>query len=376
MTNIFASPFRIFFMSCSLWAVLAIPIWIGALNGYVSFPGKVIPLVWHQQEMIFGFMNAAIAGFFLTAVCVWTSTKPLRGGLLVGLWLVWLLGRFAIFGGDELYLLMNLLFFPLVIADGGRRIIKVKQKRQYPLLALLVLLYLSQTLILFEPSTGLVQSNLLLIAILALLIGGRITPAFSTNWAKRSGLNKVNVKTFPLIEKLTWLSTIALFVSVQFELNYVIPYIAISAAGVCLIRVIGWNGWAFYAEPLLWILHLSLLWVSVAFLFLSLGYFEIVNAKAWVHALTIGAIGSLILGVITRVPLGHTGRPLVLPKFMAFGYWFIQAAAFFRVATASNWVPWHLGITLSTILWTLSFVLYLYLYLPILLAPRVDGAPG
>lgn len=123
LSQLFSYPFRIFFLSLTVLAIVAIPVWVLEVTGVVQLPLALPALFWHQHEMLFGFLSAAIAGFLLTAVCVWTQTNRTHGALLAGLWGVWLAGRLLLaFGGnlpDWLVQGVNLAFLPLVMVDAG-----------------------------------------------------------------------------------------------------------------------------------------------------------------------------------------------------------------------------------------------------------------
>ncbi len=151
---------------------------------------------------------------------------------------------------------------------------------------------------------------------------------------------------------------------------------AIMTALLTVVRLYLWRGWLCRQEPLLWILHLSLLWIPIALLLLAghqlLGW----PALAWQHAMGIGAMGGLILGVMTRVALGHTGRPLRLPSGMVTAYGLVQVAVILRLITVFEVFPWRWGVILSATAWVMVFVLFLWRYLPVLWRPRVDGKPG
>src|SRR5690606_5956756 len=142
-------------------------------------------------------------------------------------------------------------------------------------------------------------------------------------------------------------------------------------------RLAQWSGWRATSEPLLWILHLAYSWIVAALLLREASVFSsVLAASLWQHALGAGAMGSLILGVMTRVALGHTGRPLKLPRFGWIIYVAISIAAVVRLAAAANLLDYRLGITLAAISWILAYALFTLIYWPILTSPRHDGKPG
>lgn len=378
--QLFAYPFRIFFLSMALLGMLAIPLWVLQVAGAIQLPLAMPGIFWHQHEMLFGFLSAAIAGFLLTAVCVWTQTERSHGFRLLMLWLVWLAGRGLLaFGANAPEWLVqgvNLAFLPLVMLDAGWRIWVAKQKRQIMILVLLGLLWAMQIGFVTQFNPGFSYGALVMAMALISVIGGRITPAFSKGWLRQQGLDPELIKTRPALDVAVLVNMIVLMLALVLGWQMLAAVLAISAAVLILVRLAGWKGWLMRSEPLLWMLHLSILWVPVALALLAgtllLGW----PSNAWTHAVGTGAIACLILGVIARVALGHTGRPLTLPKGMVLAFVAIHLAAVIRVATAFDAVPWQAGIGASTLLWLVAYGLFLLRYTRILASPRADGRDG
>ncbi|MBC7183753.1 MAG: NnrS family protein [Marinobacter sp.] len=378
--QLFSYPFRIFFLSMTVLALLAIPLWVMQVTGVISLPLALPGLFWHQHEMLFGFLSAAIAGFLLTAVCVWTQTERTHGVRLAMLWGVWLAGRLLLaFGAglpDWLVHGVNLAFLPLVMLDAGWRIWHARQKRQLMILLVLGLLWLMQAGFVTRLDMTFSYGALIMAMALISIIGGRITPAFTTGWLRQRGLDSTAVKTVTALDMGTLFSLILLLASLVTGWQMVTGILAIVAGSLMLVRLAGWKGWLVRSEPLLWILHLSILWVPVALFLLAGTLLAGWPSNAWSHAAGTGAVACLILGVIARVSLGHTGRPLVLPKGMVAAFIAIHLAALIRVLTAFEVIPWHPGIGSSTLLWLFAFGVFLYRYTGILASPRPDGKTG
>ncbi|GGE54291.1 short-chain dehydrogenase [Streptosporangium jomthongense] len=380
ISQLFAYPFRIFFLSMTLLAVLVIPLWVLQVTGVINLPLAMPGLFWHQHEMLFGFLSAAIAGFLLTAVCVWTQTERTHGFRLVLLWGVWLAGRLLLaLGADLPYWLVqgfNLAFLPLVMLDAGWRVWRARQKRQLMILVVLGLLWVMQ--IGFVTRLDMAYSHGALIMAMALIsiVGGRITPAFTTGWLRQRGLDANAVKSVPALDMATLFSMILLMASLVTGWQTFTGILAIIAGTLMLVRLANWKGWLVRAEPLLWILHLSILWVPVSLYLLAGTLFAGWPSNAWSHAAGTGAISCLILGVIARVTLGHTGRPLVLPNGMVTAFIAIHLAALIRVLTAFGIIPWNPGIGSSSLLWIFAFGMFLVRYTKILASPRPDGRIG
>jgi uncharacterized protein involved in response to NO len=380
VSQLFSYPFRIFFLSMTVLALAAIPLWVMQVNGVISLPLAMPGLFWHQHEMLFGFLSAAIAGFLLTAVCVWTQTERTHGFRLVLLWGVWLAGRLLLATGAELpYWLVqgvNLAFLPLVMVDAGWRIWHARQKRQLMIMVVLGLLWLMQIGFVTRLEMAFSYGALIMAMALISIIGGRITPAFSTGWLRQRGLDSTAVKTVPALDMATVFSLILLMASLVTGWQTVTGVLALLSGVLMLVRLAGWKGWLVRQEPLLWILHLSILWVPVSLFLLAGTLFAGWPSNAWSHAAGTGAVACLILGVIARVALGHSGRPLVLPKGMVLAFVAIHLAALIRVLTAFEIIPWHPGIGSSTLLWLFAFGMFLYRYTGILASPRPDGREG
>jgi uncharacterized protein involved in response to NO len=380
VSQLFSYPFRIFFLSMTVLALAAIPLWVMQVNGVISLPLAMPGLFWHQHEMLFGFLSAAIAGFLLTAVCVWTQTERTHGIRLVLLWGVWLAGRLLLATGADLPFWLvqgvNLAFLPLVMVDAGWRIWHARQKRQLMIMVVLGLLWLMQIGFVTRLDMAFSYGALIMAMALISIVGGRITPAFSTGWLRQRDLDSTAVKTVPALDMATVFSLILLMASLVTGWQTVTGVLALLSGVLMLVRLAGWKGWLVRREPLLWILHLSILWVPVSLFLLAGTLFAGWPSNAWSHAAGTGAVACLILGVIARVSLGHSGRPLVLPKGMVLAFFAIHLAALIRVLTAFDVISWHPGIGSSTLLWLFAFGVFLYRYTGILASPRPDGREG
>jgi uncharacterized protein involved in response to NO len=211
---------------------------------------------------------------------------------------------------------------------------------------------------------------------LMLVIGGRITPAFSANWLRNVGVKENRITSNAMLEISLMVTLVVLLVAILSGFSPVIAIAASVATILTLIRVILWRPWLVVAEPLLWILHLSIFWIPVSFALLAGSYLFNWPPVAWQHALGIGGVGGLILGVMTRVSLGHTGRPLQLPFGLVSAYLFIQVSVLLRIFTVFEVIPWGWGIMCAGIAWLIAYVIFIVRYNPILCSPRVDGLEG
>jgi uncharacterized protein involved in response to NO len=376
-----ASPFRIFFFVAGVWAVLAVPLWLMMLFGVMPLPTAMPSILWHQHEMLFGWLHAAIAGFLLTAVCVWTQTERLHGWPLLGLVLVWLTSRgLMLVGGglpEALVMGVNLAFLPLVMLDAGRRIVAARQWRQLILLGVLAVLWASQLGFWLGPHGVAREIAMLAVVALMLVIGGRITPAFTAGWLRiRGDAAAERVGNQSWLERAMLALLVVMVLAFLAAPPFVVAILAALLAVVVTVRIALWRGWRARAEPLLWMLHVSLAWIPPALLLLAAGQLQWLPATAWFHAAGVGAMSGLILGVMARVILGHTGRPLVLPRGMPTAFVLLHIGALLRVGAAVGLSPWMPSVLLSAALWVMAFLIFVVLYTPLVLAPRIDGRVG
>lgn len=384
-----AYGFRPFFLLTGLCALLLVLGWIGFLFGGWPLPLGWSPLKWHSHEMLYGLVPAAIAGFLLTAITNWTGAAPLNRGWLLGLVLLWLAGRLAMLLAGWLppllVSLIDLAFLPLLGIYLARVLWRYHNRRNLVMVVILALLTLGNGLMhwgfISGTDLGLRQGQQLgfyLITLLMMVIGGRIIPAFSANWLRQQGGNPEVVRRFGGLDSLA-LASLALLALMDLlgapgALVGVCAWVAALANGL---RLLLWAGWLTAREPLLWILHLGYAWIVIA---LALrGWAALApefSPSLWQHALGIGAIGTLLLGVMTRVAMGHTGRPMQLVRGGLWIYLAILLAAPLRLAAAAGLLDYRLGVTLAALAWILAFGLFVVLYWPILSRPRADGRPG
>jgi len=143
------------------------------------------------------------------------------------------------------------------------------------------------------------------------------------------------------------------------------------------LRLLGWAGWKVHSDPLMWILHLGYAWIPVGLLLLGLSaWIDAVTPSAWLHAVGTGAMGILILGVMSRVCLGHTGRPLKLPATLVPAFWLVIVATILRVAAAMTLLPYRPAVIAAGLAWMAAFTIFAIAYWPIVTRARADGRPG
>lgn len=382
---LFRLGFRPFFLLGALFSCLAMLGWLGQLNNWFALPGIGNPIWWHAHEMLFGFGAAIVAGFLLTAVQNWTAHPGVRSwplALIVGLWVLprcllpWL-------GEDNLILMaLDLAWLPLCAWFLAKPVIMTRQWRNLffvPLLLIMTLLNGASWLWRDEWSAveHLLITTVLLFTTLIAVMGGRVIPFFTARgtgqekappspWLERGALASLWLILLLWLLPDSWTNSL-----------YMVP-LYIVAAGLHLGRQLRWRPGTTLAQPLLWSLHL-------AYLFIPLGLLALAAQAAGLslslslasHLLSAGCMGTMILGMIARVSLGHSGRALHVGRRITLAFALVILSAFMRVLLPLYWPSLTLtGWNLSGWSWIAAYGLFVWVYTPILTRPRTDGRPG
>ncbi|MEW6120680.1 MAG: NnrS family protein [Pseudomonadota bacterium] len=378
----FGLGFRPFFLGAGVHALLLMALWLATLGGHFSPPASPAPVLWHAHEMLFGFAGAVIAGFLLTAVQNWTSMPMTRGAPLAVLFVLWLAARIAFVVPGVPALLtaaIDLVFLPIVGVLVMRPILKVGQQRNAPFPLMLLGLTVANALMHAEfagfaqhtAHTGLVL-GLMLVVLMMVAMGGRVIPYFTDNRVQS------HARRWTLVEWLAPLSTLAVTVVwMATPEGALLAATATVAAFANGLRLAGWQNRRLWSVPLLWVLHMGYGWIVAGFVLLVPAALGALPQTLAVHAFTAGAMGVLILGMMARVSLGHTGRRLEAAPVMAWAFAVLNLAALVRVglplvAPAATPLAWHL----SGGLWIAVYLVFVIVYAPVLLRARVDGKPG
>lgn len=372
--------FRPFFLFAGAWAAVALVIWMVAFLGHVSLPTVFDSMTWHAHEMLFGFAVAAAAGFILTAVTAWTGRSPIQGRLLLLLTALWLAGRVAVATsaviGGWTAAAIDIAFLPALTFVAAREISMARNWRNLPVVVALGALCAANGLFHAQALSvgGAATASRLAIGIFILLIfliGGRIIPAFTRNWLVKRGESRLPA-AFGTVDKVALAATVAALACwVVAPEAAVTGVVAALAALGNLIRLLRWAGERTLGEPLLVILHVGYLWIPIGLALLAGAVFDAgIPASAGLHALTGGAIATMILAVMTRATLGHTGRDLHAGVGTTVLYGLIVLAGLARVAAslaASLFVPL---LAVSAIAWVAAFAMFVALYGPMMVLPR------
>lgn len=377
---ILSHGFRPFFLSGAAWAVISMAIWVGMIAGLWLPPTAFDVVSWHAHALLVGYLGAAITGFLLTAVPNWTGRLPFRGAPLAALIALWVAGRLAVLFSLALpaSLVLALDVASLVALTGflAREIIVGRNWKNLPVLFLLsgfvagaVLFHLDHIRGLF-PVDGagfrlLTGTAMMMIA----LIGGRIIPSFTRNWLVKQASPArpaPPMQVFDRISLAVLLAALALWIAV--------PHLAglplIAAGGAHIIRLARWQGHRTLREPLLFVLHMAYAFLPAGAVALGVALASHSGTAAALHLWMAGAIGMMTLSVMTRASLGHTGRPLHAGGLTSaiFVALFLAVSMRFLAGLA---LPTHVAYTLAGLFWITAFGLFVAVFGPILLAPRL-----
>jgi uncharacterized protein involved in response to NO len=378
--------FRPMFLAAGSWAIVAIVVWLAMFLGYLQLPTRFDPLAWHIHEMQFGFVMAAVAGFLLTAIPNWTNRLPVRAYLLALLTGLWLLGRIACLISADLPACLAIaadLSFPVVLlAVAAREIITGRNWRNLPMTAPLAVFIIADLLMHLESLDVPVPSGLgwrlgLAAPILLIsVVGGRIIPSFTRNWLFKRNSSRLPAPHSAVDNAAVGLLCAGLIVWAVFPDFHPAGVILVVAAIVNAWRLVRWAGIATWGEPLLFILHVGYAWVVIGLALLGLSILGAgVPVASAIHALTAGVIATMILAVMPRVTLGHTGRDLTANRPTVAIFVLINAAAISRVFASWHTDDMMILLGLSATCWIAAFALFEIVYGPMLLTrqPKRSG---
>jgi uncharacterized protein involved in response to NO len=384
---LFVYGYRPFFLLVALHGALLVPLWVAAVFGWIALPVQM-EVSWHAHQMVYGFAAAGLAGFMLTAVPNWTGAPPLRGAPLALLVLLWVAGRIAMtcpaVFHPRLAAGLDLVFVPALAIGIAGPLLAAAKARNLMLLVPLTVFWIGDCLMqadftgLAEDTAGIGERiGIDVMLLMITVIGGRIIPTFTTNALRASG-SSFAADGNPLLDRAA-IAAMALLIVVEAltGMSLLTGVIALAAALLNAARLARWRGERTLHSPILWVLHLGYLWLIVGLALKSAAALtDVVPDTAALHALTVGAIGTMLLAVMSRAALGHTGRELRAHPPTVAAYVLISLAAILRVAAAMMPAGYTPLLIASSLAWMLGFLLFLAVYLPILTMPRVDAKPG
>jgi uncharacterized protein involved in response to NO len=379
----FQKGFRPFFLfGASLGAAL-VPWWAHTYDESLTGQPGLEGISWHSHEMIFGFTVAILAGFLLTAVENWTDRKTAKGGLLIALVALWGVGRLVSVGGITASIagLAELSFLPVLTVVIGIPLILAGSRRNYLLLAALPALWCCDVVHHLRASGLLPQTSVRgdlvavnIIVLILVVVTGRIVPMFT-----RNALQDQRIQAIPGLNTAAIIAVALTVVIEIFAPTGIVMAVVAGAAGLLVMaRAVRWGGHRTLASPILWVLHVGHAWIGAGLLMKAASAVWMgIQPSVATHALTAGAIGTLTLGMMARVTLGHTGRTLKVSPLMTIAFIAITASAVLRV-----FGPWFQPQLTRTVLivsagfWSVAFALYVVVNTRYLVTPRPDGKEG
>ena len=366
MGALLALGFRPFYLLAGTYAALSVPLWAAQYAGWL--PGAN-PL-WHAHEMLFGYAFAVIAGFLLTAVRNWTGLATPAGAALGAIAAVWIAARLAAFHSIQTSSFLDAVFAVAVAWGIGRPIVASRNRNWY-FIVLVAALGAASVLFAFAARLGL-QLGLDLVLFVIAVMAGRVVPAFTNN-----AVAGARARRNEWLEYAALGSLLLLLACDASQFGFGSSLIALAGAVLHAARLALWDPLKTRGRPILWILHLSYAWVAVHLLLRGLAGFDLVPAVLATHALTVGVIGGLTLGMMTRTSRGHSGLPLATGRAELAAYVLVHAAAVVRVLVPI-FLPsvYPASVALSAVLWATAFTIFVVTYAPILSRPRIDGRPG
>jgi uncharacterized protein involved in response to NO len=343
---LFAYGFRPFFLAAGLWAAFGILLWLPQYLGLLTLPTAFGPLDWHNHEMLYGYVAAAVAGFLLTAIPNWTGRLPVSGWPLAALAALWLAGRIAILSSAEIggiaAAAIDVSFLVTLAAVAAREIVSGKNWRNLRVLVMLGVLALGNIVFHAEVLTNGSADYGIRIAIGAVillisLVGGRIVPSFTNNWLARNNPGRLPAP-FSRYDMATMaLSALAILAWIAAPAHAVTGTMLVVAGLAQAVRLARWAGYRTFADRLVLVLHVGYAFVPLGFLLIGVAALtNFIPPSAGIHAWTAGAVGLMTLAVMTRATLGHTGQALHAGPATQAIYACVLIGALLRVCAAAH----------------------------------------
>ncbi len=373
--------FRPFYLLAGMLAAVSVFLWVAQASGWIGATAYLQGPLWHAHEMIFGYAFAVIVGFLFTAVRNWAGQPTPSGNVLAAIASLWLAGRFLVLTPWPALSAITDMAFAIAAAAGiGVPLIKSRNQRNYFFIAVLLAIG-AANLVFVLAMAGIIdvevrrgiQLGLDLVMFIMVVMGGRVIPMFTAN-----AIPGTEVVRLPWLERLAPGSVLALLAADLLALPLpLVAGIASVAAAAHAVRLALWRPWRTTSKPILWILHAAYLWIVIHLLLRAFAAFDLVAATIATHALTVGAIGGLTVGMMSRTSRGHTGRPLQPGGAEVACYSLVQLAAIVRVLLPIVVPGWYMAAVIdSGLLWSLAFLLFAVTFWPILTRARLDGKPG
>ena len=372
--------FRPFYLLASLFAALSIGVWALQFAGLLPHAYLRGP-IWHAHEMLFGFVLAVVVGFLFTAGRNWSNRPTPTGPALAAFAGLWLAGRVLVLTPYGWAAAVVDSAFPAAAAVAlAIPFVAARNRRNYFFVGLLSMMaaaslavHLSQLGVIALPGWVGIQLGLDAVLFTMAVMAGRVIPMFTNNGVPGAGATRV-----ALVERTALGAVLVLLLADALGLDGgLLALVAGAGALAHLVRWALWRPWTTARAPLVWVLHAAYAWIPVHLAMRALAQTGWIAPSLATHALTVGAAGGLIIGMMTRTARGHTGRPLRADRSDVVCYAMVALAALVRVAVPLAVPGLARGAVLaSAALWSGGFALYALHYWPVLTRARLDGQPG
>jgi len=376
--------FRPFFFGAATWAVIAIGLWLCELAGFLGIPSAFEGVAWHRHEMLFGFVGAAVSGFLLTAIPNWTGRLPIAGKPLLALFALWAAARVAVLVSALASLWLASVFdvglFVSLALLAAREVI-ASNNRNVPIVGL-VLLFGVADAVDYLQTGGVIAGDygwraaIALAIVMISMIGGRIIPSFTRNWLVKSGaVGALPTQPQKLDLVIIGSTALALLFWLAFPGERLTGAMLILASLAQALRLSRWGGRRTFSDPLVLILHVGYGWVPIGLFLLGLAVAGAnVPQSAGVHALTAGAMTTMILAVMSRASLGHTGRELKASRATSVSYLCVTIGATLRVAASVGLGGYAAMLDVAGLFWGVALLVFAIAYAPVLWRARVGDS--
>ncbi|MFT4161895.1 NnrS family protein [Shinella sp.] len=376
---LFSYGFRPFFLGGGLWAIVAMALWIAAISGRIDLAGDYGAANWHAHEMLFGFASAVLAGFLLTAVPNWTGRLPVSGWPLGGLFGLWCAGRLALLATDGIGVVaaavIDGLFLPVLLAICTREVVAGRKWKDLKVLGGLLALSLANGIFHVAVIDGGHDHMALRLAVsayivLVMIVGGRIVPSFTRNW-----LNKFGRTDFPVpynrYDTVAILAGVAALAAWAAAPDHPVTAVLGPAAALLhAVRLYRWRGWTVAPEKLLLVLHVAYAFIPLGLAAIGVSALGLLEERSVLHLLSVGGVACMMLAVMTRASLGHTGHALTASRLTIAAYAALVLCALVRplgeiLPDASATIY-----AVAGLLWIIAFGLFSFEFAPILARKR------
>lgn len=330
------------------------------------------PMGWHLHELLFGMGGAAVGGYLLTALTNWTGAGRVPPQIVRALTLLWLLAQFSLPWAKALpvwlLLPLGLGYLGLLLVVLALRLLAARAWSRLSSVAAVTGLGLGNAVFLtvlggVQPAPVSPLAMVLLFVTVISVIGGRAVPAFTRSWLQHAAATR-QVRDWPMLSILALGATVlggSLAVTGQE-----------AAAGVCLllagavqcVRLVGWQTLHARHYPALFLLHLAWIWLPAGLILLGVSLLrpDLLPQSAALHALTMGAMGLMIMAISSRAAMRRRAGQLIAGQGFVVAFALVWLATVLRVVSPFAPESWLDPVVASAALWMLGWATFVFCY--------------